>query len=76
MNNAKILLTTLTDLVPPTAPARHTVVLTADGRLEIGLFLGDKWKSFILDDGDLVKDPKSLAKEIVGLALNAFMPVK
>lgn len=64
MKHTLDLLTELTRLVPPTAPARHGACIGEDGRLTVNVQAGDLWWSFGLEEDDMDKDPALLAAEI------------
>lgn len=66
MKDAETLLRLLTERVPPTAPAAHGLVFR-DGALRLTLFVGDRWVTFTIDDGDFTRPVEDIAADVVRL---------
>lgn len=71
MRSAKELLAGLTDLCPPGEGQRHAIGINEAGKLEIVLFLGERYQPVTADDEDLDKSVEQLLVEI-GAVLPAW----
>lgn len=70
MKNARLFLRLLTERVPPTAPARHSLTLHDVG-LCASLNTNGKFYDFFLDETDVDRPVEDLIAEIVGLLSRA-----
>lgn len=59
MKKAERLLQLVTERLPPEKGRRHALHLE-DGRLKIGLTIGDKWQTLNFDEGTSRRPPKTL----------------
>ena len=69
MRRARELLRLLHERVEAPAPARHSMVLNEDGRLMVGMPVGEPptFHTFILEDADLDEEPATLAAQLAEL---------
>lgn len=66
MQIAKELLERLTELVPPGPGQRHNLTIQ-NGQLEITLMTGDRYQSFLFEDGDYARSVEDAARAIADL---------
>ena len=67
MRGALELLQRITGIVPPVAPAHHSITVHEDGRLLLTLFLGDVVAPILLDDEECSRDAASVVRDLVAL---------